>query len=325
MSTLITGGAGYIGSHVVYELLDAGREVVVVDDLSTGVRENVPDDLAFVEGNMGDASLMGEVVDRHDVGSVIHFAGSIVVPESVEKPLMYYRNNFSNTRNLLEVCVDRGVGRFVFSSTAAVYGEPDETPITEQTPTDPINPYGRSKLAIEWMLEDVAAAHEAFSFVALRYFNVAGADPEGRTGQSTPNATHLIKVASQAALGERERLEIFGTDYPTRDGTCLRDYIHVSDLAAAHRLALDHLEEGADSDAMNCGYGDGYTVREVVDAVKAVCDRDFPVEPTSRRPGDPPALVADASRLRGTLDWEPQYDDLEFIVRTALEWESQIE
>lgn len=321
MSVLVTGGAGYIGSHAAHQLVDAGEDVVVLDDLSTGVRENVPGEAVFVEGDVGDAGRVEELVARAGVEAVMHFAGSIVVPESVEQPLAYYENNTCKTRTLLEACVEQGVESFIFSSTAAVYGEPEEVPVDEGTPTEPINPYGASKLMIEWMLRDVARAREGFEYVALRYFNVAGADPQGRTGQSTPDATHLIKVASQAAAGKREYIEIYGTDYPTPDGTGVRDYIHVTDLADAHLAALSYLREGGASEVMNCGYGRGFSVREVIEAVKAVSGVDFEVREAARRAGDPAALVSDPSKLRETVDWEPAHGELEEIVGTALKWE----
>jgi UDP-glucose 4-epimerase len=320
MKVLVTGGAGYIGSHVAHELVDVGHEVVVLDNLSTGVLENVPDDAEFVRGNTGDGALTRRVLDEHAIDAVMHFAASIVVPESVEQPLAYYGNNTCNTRGLLEACVDVGVGKFIFSSTAAVYGIPDEVPVDEESPVQPINPYGWSKLMTEQMLEDAGAAHR-LDYVILRYFNVAGADPDGRTGQSTPNATHLIKVACQAALGQREGMRIFGTDYETRDGTGIRDYIHVTDLALAHLEALDYLDEGGESRILNCGYGHGFTVREVVETVRDVSGVDFEAEPDARRAGDPPELVADAFRIADILGWSPRHDDLAFIVRTALDWE----
>lgn len=322
MSILVTGGAGYIGSHVAHELVDDGRNVVILDNLTTGVRENMPDAAVFEHGDVGDFERVVALLEEHDVEAVMHFAGSIVVPESVADPLKYYDNNTAATRSLIAACVRACVGQFVFSSTAAVYGMPDpeELPVSEETPTEPINPYGRSKLMTEWMLRDVSAAHE-FRYVALRYFNVAGADPRGRTGQSTPQATHLIKVACQAALGLRERLAIFGTDYETRDGTGVRDYIHVTDLARVHILALEALESGERSRVLNCGYGHGYSVREVVDAVQRVSKADFAVVETDRRAGDPPELVADSTKLREEFGWSPDHDDLDEIVRTALEWE----
>jgi UDP-glucose 4-epimerase len=322
MSILVTGGAGYIGSHVAHELVDDGRDVIVLDNLSTGVRDNIPAEARFIHGDAGDFELVCRLVAGHRVESVMHFAGSIVVPESVENPLKYYRNNTAVTRSLLSACVASGVGHFVFSSTAAVYGMPsaDELPVTEQTPTAPINPYGSSKLMTEWMLRDVDHAHE-LRYVALRYFNVAGADPKGRTGQSTPQATHLIKVASQTALGQRDHLAIFGTDYDTRDGTCIRDYIHVTDLARVHIIALERLEAGEPSRVLNCGYGQGFTVREVIDAVKRASGVDFEVVEAERRAGDPPVLIADSTKLRDEFDWKPEHDDIDEIVRTALEWE----
>lgn len=322
MSILVTGAAGYIGSHIAHELVDDGRDVVVLDNLSTGVRENVPEAADFVHGDAGDFELVTRVLTEYGVEAVMHFAGSIVVPESVEDPLKYYSNNTAVTRTLLAACVAQGVDKFVFSSTAAVYGMPsaDELPVTEETPTAPINPYGSSKLMTEWMLRDVAHAHD-FRYVALRYFNVAGADPKGRTGQSTPQATHLIKVASEAALGKRERLAIFGTDYETRDGTCIRDYIHVTDLARVHILALEALEAGEKSRVLNCGYGHGYTVREVIEAVKRVSEVDFEVADADRRAGDPPELIADSTKLREQFGWQPEHDEIDEIVRTALEWE----
>lgn len=324
MTVLVTGAAGYIGSHIAHELVDDGRDVVVLDNLSTGVRENVPEAASFVHGDAGDFELVTALLAEHDVEAVMHFAGSIVVPESVEDPLKYYSNNTAVTRTLLAACVAQGVDKFVFSSTAAVYGMPssDELPVTEETPTAPINPYGSSKLMTEWMLRDVAHAHD-FRYVALRYFNVAGADPKGRTGQSTPQATHLIKVASEAALGKRERLAIFGTDYETRDGTCIRDYIHVTDLARVHILALEALESGEDSRVLNCGYGHGYTVREVIEAVKRVSEVDFEVADAARRAGDPPELIADSTKLREQFGWQPQHDEIDEIVRTALAWEKK--
>lgn len=323
-SILVTGGAGYIGSHVAHELVDDGREVVILDNLSTGVRENMPEAATFVHGDVGDYELLVNLISQHDVDAVMHFAGNIVVPESVENPLKYYRNNTAATRTLLSACVACRVHQFVFSSTAAVYGMPsaEELPVTEETPTAPINPYGASKLMTEWMLRDVDHAHD-FRYVALRYFNVAGADPKGRTGQSTPQATHLIKVCSQTALGLRDQLSIFGTDYETRDGTCIRDYIHVTDLARVHILALEALERGEQSRVLNCGYGHGYTVREVIDAVQRVSEVDFDVVEAPRRAGDPPELIADSTKLRDEFGWQPEHDDLDEIVRTALEWEEQ--
>ena len=323
MTILVTGGAGYIGSHMVYALLDAGESVVVLDNLSTGFRWAVPADAPLVIGDFGDEDLVTEILARHNVESIIHFAAKIVVPESVADPLAYYLNNTAKARTLIECAVDYGVRNFIFSSTAAVYGEPRQNPVTEAETLKPVSPYGRSKLMVEWMLEDVAQAHD-LRYVVLRYFNVAGADPLGRTGQSTPNATHLIKVAVQTALGQRERMEVFGTDYPTPDGSCLRDYIQVSDLAQAHLDALTYLRAGGDSLTCNCGYQRGYSVLEVVDVVKRVSGVDFPITLSGRRPGDPAAIVAANARIKSTLNWRPKYDDLEQIVQQALDWERRL-
>lgn len=325
MSILITGGAGYIGSHIAHELVDQGQQVVILDNLSTGVRENVPEKAIFVLGNVGAPDALLALFKAHQIEAVMHFADSIVVPESVENPLKYYDNNTAVTRTLLAACVDAKIDKFVFSSTAAVYGMPDaeQLPVTEKTPAVPINPYGRSKLMTEWMLADIASAHD-FRYVALRYFNVAGADPSGRTGQSTPAATHLIKVACQAALGIREQLGVFGTDYETRDGTCVRDYIHVTDLAKVHLLALEALQAGSPSRVLNCGYGRGFSVREVIDSVRRVSGVDFATQDLARRAGDPPELIADASALRAQFDWKPEHDDLDHIVDSALKWERRM-
>ncbi len=319
---LVTGGAGYIGSHMVLALLDAGQEVLVLDDLSTGFRRAVPARVQLIEGDCGDEALVADVIRRFNVRAIIHFAGSIIVPESVANPLKYYLNNTVKSRGLIATAVAHGVSQFIFSSTAAVYGDPPESPIGEDAPLRPISPYGSSKLMTEVMLRDAGAAHGLRS-VALRYFNVAGADPQARSGQSTPQATHLIKIASQAALGARPGMELYGIDYPTRDGTCIRDYIHVSDLAQAHLLALAYLEGGGASLVLNCGYGHGYTVREVIAAVKKVAGVDFQVKVAPRRPGDPAELVARAERIKATLDWKPRLDDLETIVAHALAWEAK--
>jgi UDP-glucose 4-epimerase len=297
MTVLVTGGAGYIGSHMVLELLDAGERVVVLDDLSTGFRWAVAPQATLIEGDFGDAALVGDLLSRFEVDAIIHFAAKIVVPESVADPLGYYENNTAKARTLLAQAVKAGVPHFIFSSTAAVYGEPQASPVTEDAPTAPINPYGRSKLMVEWMLADVAAAHP-LTYTALRYFNVAGADPEGRSGQSTPNATHLIKVAVQAALGRRTGMDVFGADYPTPDGSCLRDYIHVTDLASAHMDALRRLRAGGGNITCNVGYGRGYSVLEVIDTVKRVSGVDFEVRRSGRRAGDPAGLIADAPRLQ---------------------------
>ncbi len=317
--TLITGGAGYIGSHAVMAFRDAGLPVVVLDDLTTGRRDRLPADIPFVEGNAGDAELAGDVIRSHGIATVVHFAGSIVVPESVTDPLKYYRNNTCTSRNLIEASVAGGVRRFVFSSTAAVYGMPEQVPIAEDAPTVPINPYGASKLMTEWMLRDTAAAAD-FNFVALRYFNVAGADPQGRSGQATKNATHVIEVAGQAALGLRDGFEIFGDDYDTPDGTCVRDYIHVSDLADAHLLAVRYLEGGSRSATLNLGNERGFSVREVAEAMQKVSGRDFPVRIGPRRPGDPARLVSSAARARDLLGWRPSRTELETQIADAWNW-----
>ncbi len=318
-AVLLTGGAGYIGSHVALELVKEGYEVIILDNLSRGFAQAVGD-CELVQGDAGDKGLVSALLNRHRIGSVLHFAGSTIVPESVAEPLKYYENNTVKSRNLLEACADCGIRHFVFSSTAAVYGIPDSGRVTLATPTAPVNPYGMSKLMTEIMLSDLSGA-APLRYASLRYFNVAGADPGGRIGQSTPDCTLLIKVACEAALGKRERLYIYGTDYPTPDGTGVRDYIHVSDLAAAHVLTLKYLEAGGASITLNCGYGHGYSVREVVRAVERVHGGPIPVTETDRRPGDPPQLVADGSSAGETLGWQPRYDDLEFIVRTSYDWE----
>ncbi len=317
---LITGGAGYIGSHAAIAFQDAGYQVVVVDNLSTGRRQAVLPGIELIEGDIGDVALMARVLKERSVSIVIHFAGSIVVPESVENPLKYYENNTAAPMRLVGCCVDAGVRSFVFSSTAAVYGMPDVCPVKEDAPTNPINPYGESKLMVEHILRDVAAAHD-FRFAALRYFNVAGADPEKRIGQSTPNATHLIKVACQVALGLRDEFKLYGTDYDTRDGTAVRDFIHVTDLAEAHVLAVDALAKGAASMTLNCGYGHGYSVQEVLSTVERVSGKTLRIRKVGRRAGDPGELMADATRIRSLLKWQPRHDDLDEIVRSALEWE----
>lgn len=319
-AVLVTGGAGYIGSHMTYALLDRHERVVVLDNLTSGVRAQVGDGAVFIQGNAGDSDLVRKIIAEHHIGEVVHFAGSIVVPESVAEPLRYYANNVLQSHALLDACVRGGVERFVFSSTAAVYAENPERAIAENDIKTPMSPYARSKLMTEWMLEDVSRAN-GLHYVVLRYFNVAGADPKGRTGQSTQYATHLIKRASQVALGRLPHLDIFGTDYPTADGTGVRDYIHVTDLIDAHLLALDALRAGHDSDVYNCGYGRGLSVREVVAAVERVSGAPLPAREGPRRPGDPAALVADPSKIKRTLHWTPRHDDLDEIVRTALAWE----
>lgn len=321
---LVTGGAGYIGSHTALTLLEAGYDVVVYDDLSTGRAEAVLPPSRLVVADLAETDRLDALMRDEGFAAVLHFAGSIVVPESVENPLKYYDNNTGNTTELIRLAVKNRIPRFIFSSTAAVYGMPSTQAVTEDSPLDPINPYGRSKLMSEWVLQDTAAAHPEFSYIALRYFNVAGADPKGRAGQSTPNATHLFKAASQAALARREALHVFGTDYPTPDGTCIRDYIHVTDLSQAHVLALRHLEQGNPSGVFNCGYGRGYSVREIVAAVKKASGVDFPVIDSPRRAGDPPALVADCSRIRRTMGWTPRHDDIHEIALSAYTWEQRL-
>ncbi|PZU94761.1 MAG: UDP-glucose 4-epimerase GalE, partial [Chelatococcus sp.] len=311
MAILVSGGAGYIGS------------VVVLDNLSTGFWWAVPPEAVLVEGDVGDGELVARLIAEHGIDEIAHFAAKIVVPESVSDPLGYYLNNTVKTRALLEAAVRGGVKRMIFSSTAAVYGEPRVSPVPEDIALSPINPYGRSKLMTEWMLADTARAH-GLGHVVLRYFNVAGADPRGRSGQSGTNSTHLIKIAGQAATGQRDGMTVFGTDYPTPDGTCIRDYIHVTDLARAHLAALDHLRRGGENLTLNCGYGRGYSVKEVVEVVKRVSGVDFPVTYAGRRPGDPAALVAKADRIRAELGWAPEHDDLQEIVAHALAWEDKL-
>jgi UDP-glucose 4-epimerase len=323
MAVLITGGAGYIGSQMAHDLLDAGEQVVVLDDLSTGFRWAVPEAARFVRGESGDQALLAQLFREHDIDAIIHFAASIVVPDSVRDPLRYYRNNTVNSRALIESAVQCGIRHFIFSSSAAVYGNPATVPVDEDAPTLPISPYGWSKLMTEMMLRDASRAH-ALNHIILRYFNVAGADPKGRTGQSSAAATHLIKVAAETALGLRPKLEIFGTDYPTADGTCIRDYIHVSDLVAAHALALRHLRTGGASMTLNCGYGHGFSVREVIDTVKRVAGIDFTVMTAPRRHGDPAAIVAASQRIRDILRWQPRFADLATIVADALDWERRL-
>lgn len=323
MAILVTGGAGYIGSHMVLELLDAGEQVVVLDNLSTGFREAVPAEAQLVVGDVGDQELVRTIVRKHNIEAAIHFAGSIVVPESVADPLGYYNNNTAKSRALMEALVSTGVKNFIFSSTAAVYGNPKEVPVSEEAAPCPMSPYGSSKLMTEIMLADTARAHD-FRYVALRYFNVAGADPKGRSGQSTPRATHLIKVACETALGKRSHMDVFGTDYPTPDGTCIRDYIHVSDLARAHSAALKHLRAGGQSNIFNCGYGRGYSVLEVIETVRKVSGNNFEARLVPRRPGDPAGIVAASDKIRANLGWQPQLDDLTLIVTHALNWEKRL-
>jgi UDP-glucose 4-epimerase len=308
---------------MVLELVDAGEAVVVLDDLSTGFRDAIPAEATLVAGDMGDQALVSRIVDEHGIDAIAHFAAKIVVPESVTDPLAYYLNNTVKSRALIETAVRKNIRNFIFSSTAAVYGEPNVNPLPEDLPLAPINPYGRSKLMTEWMLQDAARAHD-LRYGILRYFNVAGADPKGRAGQSTPQATHLIKVAAQAALGHRPFLQVFGTDYPTADGSCVRDYIQVTDLARAHLAALDHLRRGGESLTVNCGYGRGFSVLEVIEVVKRVSGKDFEVRYAPRRAGDPAALVAKVDRVREQLGWKPEFEDLATIVDQALRWEHKL-
>ncbi len=324
MSVLVTGGAGYIGSHMVWELCDAGEEVVVVDRLSTGFDWAVAPEARLVVGDIADRLLLESTIREYKVDSIIHFAGSIVVPESVADPLGYYENNTCKSRTLIETAIRLGVRNFIFSSTAAVYGGAGIEPVREQAPLTPESPYGRSKLMTEWMLQDAGAANPDFHYTALRYFNVAGADPKGRTGQSTKGATHLIKVACETALGKRAQLEVFGTDYPTPDGTCVRDYIHVSDLAAAHRLALERLRASGSSLVANCGYGHGYSVLEVIDSVRRVHGADLNVRMGGRRAGDPPSIVANSQLAQRELGWVPARAELDLIGADALRWEEAL-
>jgi UDP-glucose 4-epimerase len=323
MSVLVTGGAGYIGSHMTWHLIDGGEDVVVLDNLSTGFAWAVAPEAKLVRGDCGDQALVARVIEEHEVDAIVHFAGSIVVPDSVADPLGYYFNNTVRSRALIEAAVKGGVSRFIFSSTAAVYGTPETVPVDETVPLRPMSPYGRSKLMTEMMLADTAAAHD-FRYVALRYFNVAGADPRGRTGQSTKGATHLLKVACETALGKRERIIVHGSDYPTPDGTCIRDYIHVSDLAAAHGDALAHLRRGGESLVANCGYGRGFSVLDVIETVKRVSGSDFAVEYGPRRAGDPTAIVASPAVIAARLGWRPRHDDIEAIVAGALAWEASL-
>jgi UDP-glucose 4-epimerase len=320
---LVTGGAGYIGSHVVWALSDAGYRVVVLDDLSSGRREALPASARLIVGDVGNPSLVESLIRDNAIGAVMHFAGSVLVAQSVEDPLGYYANNTLKSHALITASIAAGVKSFIFSSTAAVYGAPVVQPIMESAPTAPINPYGASKLMTEIMLRDAAAA-SGLNYVILRYFNVAGADPAGRTGERRPTATHLINVATQVALGRRRVLSIFGEDYDTPDGTCIRDYIHVSDLADAHVRALGHLARGGASQTLNCGYGCGVSVREVIDKIGEISGWRVPTQSAPRRPGDPPVLVAAVDRLRSVLDWRPRHDDLGVIIGTALAWEQHL-
>jgi UDP-glucose 4-epimerase len=324
LPVLVTGGAGYIGSHAVLALIDAGWPVVVIDDLSNGSPEVVPDGVPFYEGSVADTALVGRILADHEIGAILHFAGSIVVPESVEKPLDYYRNNTLASHALISAAVEAGVKHIVFSSTAAVYGAPERVPIAEGDPKLPINPYGASKLMTERMLADASAAYP-FNYAALRYFNVAGADPDLRSGQIGRGSTHLIKIAVEAAVGKRDHVSVFGTDYPTPDGTCIRDYIHVSDLAAAHVAALEYLIAHPDTNlTLNCGYGTGLSVLQVLDSLDRVNGSAIARETGDRRAGDPPMLVAGNQALMSTLDWAPRFADIDTITAHALEWERKL-
>ena len=319
---LVTGGAGYIGSHVVRQLGEAGEDVIILDNLTTGVESAVLFGELIV-GDTGDKVCVEKILQDHNISTVMHFAAHTIVPESVTNPLKYYGNNTCNTRNLLECCQKHGVNQFIFSSTAAVYGEPKELPVTEDTPLSPINAYGTSKLMSETMMRDLAFATD-FRYVALRYFNVAGSDPQSRIGQNTPNATLLIKVAVEVAIGKRPSISIFGTDYPTADGTGIRDYIHVEDLASAHLRALDYLRKpDTNSITLNCGYGHGFSVREVLDTVQKVNGQSIKIIEEPRRAGDPPELIANATKIRDILEWEPEFDSLEMIVKSSLDWEKK--
>jgi len=323
MTILVTGGAGYIGSHMVHALVDAGESVVVLDNLSTGFDWALPHGVPLIVGETGDEARVASVIADHGVDAIIHFAASIVVPDSVADPLGYYRNNTANSRTLMECAVKGGVRQFIFSSTAAVYGNPQHVPISEDDPTQPMSPYGSSKLMTEIMLRDAGIAH-GLRYIILRYFNVAGADPQLRTGQSTKGATHLIKVAVETALGRRPKMQVFGTDYPTPDGTCIRDYIHVADLVRAHSDALRFLRDSGQSLTLNCGYGHGFSVLEVIETVKRISGVDFKVELAARRPGDPAQIVAQSDRARSILGWQPQFDDLVTIAQHALAWERKL-
>ena len=321
---LVTGGAGYIGSHVVRQLGEAGYEnIIILDNLSKGFESSVLYGQLIV-GDTGDKELVSKILAEHNITAVLHFAAHTIVPESVADPLKYYGNNTCNTRNLLECCQNAGVKYFIFSSTAAVYGEPDEVPVTEETPKHPINPYGTSKLMSEWMIQDLAHATD-MRYVILRYFNVAGCDPEGRIGQSTEGATLLTKVAVETALGIREQVAIFGTDFDTADGTGVRDYIHVEDLASAHLDALSYLQDGGEPVILNCGYGHGYSVRDVLSAVEKAHGKPLNIVEKDRRAGDPPSLIAQADKIKKILGWQPKYDDLDKIVTSALNWEKKLQ
>ena len=323
MTILVTGGAGYVGAHMLLALLDAGEEAVALDDLSVGVKELAPPGAPLIVADVGDHKALKRIFKEHDIREVIHFAGSTLVPESLQRPLDYYRNNTAKTLSLLEACVEANINRFIFSSTAAVYGTPEVSPVSEDAPINSITPYGASMAMSERILDDAAKAH-GLAYASLRYFNVAGADPKGRAGE-VGKPTHLIKVAAQIAVGARkETLQIYGTDYPTPDGTAIRDYVHVTDLADAHLTALERLRAGGESATLNCGYGRGYSVLEVIEAVERVTRAALPHEVAPRREGDPPQLIADSAAIKRALDWRPRYDDIDFIVETAIDWERKL-
>lgn len=323
MKILVTGGAGYIGSHIVLLLGKLGHEVTVIDNLSTGRRESVIG-ADLIVGEVADSNFLDQVMNSKKFDACVHFAGSIIVPESVTNPTKYYDNNTANSLNLIQACLRNKISKFLFSSTAAVYGLPAGGECVESTPVMPINPYGKSKLMTEWMLEDTAHANAEFNYVALRYFNVAGANVEGKVGQCSPFSTHLIKIACETALGKRKSMSVFGDDYNTPDGTCIRDYIHTDDLAQAHIDAIQYLVDGGKSDVFNCGYGHGFSVKEVLETVKKVSGVDFEVTQGPRRDGDAPNLIAVSSKIRKTLGWKPKHDDLSLIVKTALDWERNL-
>ncbi len=319
---LVTGGAGYIGSHTLHQLVEAKLPCITIDNLYSGHRWAVPASVPFFEGSSGDATFVADIIKKHQVTSVIHFAAHLEVEESTKDPMKYYRNNFLNSMSLLDVCTKTGVKHFIFSSTCAIYGTPDHNPVSEDFPKAPISPYGKSKLATEWLLEDlVNSGTTTLRYVSLRYFNVAGAKVNGGLGQATPRATQLVKVACEAALGKRDKMVLYGTDYPTADGTCVRDYIHIDDLAELHLLSLKYLENGGKSEAFNCGYGKGYSVKEVIESVKRASGTNFKVETVGRRQGDSIEIYADPTKVIKALSWKPRYADLDLICRTSLEWE----
>lgn len=322
MTILVTGGAGYIGSHVISLLGEMGSDILILDNLSTGRKENILYGNLIV-GDLGDQNLLDSIFTQYKIEAVLNFAGSIVVPESVTNPILYYQNNTENTFNLIKTCVKHGTKKFIFSSTAAVYGVPESGVASEETPTQPINPYGRSKLMTEWMLEDISRAHD-FSYVALRYFNVAGASKSGLIGQSTPKATHLLKTAAELVVGKREMMSVFGDDYPTEDGTCVRDFIHVDDLSQAHLDALKYLETNKESQILNCGYGHGFSVKQVLSEVEKLTGQKLNVKMGSRRAGDAVTLISKADKIKTVLGWSPRYDDLSYIVKSAIEWERKL-